>query len=219
MFAHGVFITRRITYIFDKKQISYRMKRIFTLLLLVAAMTTTTQLKAQDLVKGKLDFLKDVTELGVSFDYNKVTVGTEGKEANYLKRKKAEKDAKEPGTGDKWEESWFADRKKHYEPEFSELFTKYSDIKLTEDSASKYLMVVRTKFIEVGYNVAVSSQRAAVNLEVEIYDRANLKKSICKIMMNDMKGGKGQFATGMRIGDAYAKAGKELGRMVSKKVK
>ncbi|MEI3797200.1 MULTISPECIES: hypothetical protein [unclassified Chitinophaga] len=195
------------------------MKKIFTLLLLMAVMMTANQLKAQDLVKGKLDFLKDVTELGVSFDYNKLTVGTEGKEANYLKRKKAERDAKEPGTGDKWIESWFADRKQHYEPKFSELFTKYGDIKLTEDSASKYLMVVRTKFIEVGYNVAVSSQKAAVNLEIEIFDRDNLKKSICKIMMNDMKGGKGQFDMGLRIADAYAKAGKELGQLVSKKVK
>ena len=38
-------------------------------------------------------------------------------------------------------------------------------------------------------------------------------------MLNDMKGGKGQFATGPRIGDAYAQAGKILGKFVAKKAK
>ncbi|MET3879316.1 hypothetical protein [Chitinophaga sp. OAE865] len=195
------------------------MKRIFTFLILLATGTITPVfLKAQEVVKGKLDFLKGTTEMKVVFTYNKLIVGEDGREASYIKRRKAEKEAKEPGSGAAWEQSWFADREKHYEPSFIELFKKYADITLSKDSTPKYVMVVNTRFIEVGYNVAVSSRKAAINLDVEIFDQANMKKSICKVMMDDMKGGKGQFATGLRIGDAYAKAGKELGKMISKKI-
>lgn len=192
------------------------MKRIFTFLVLLVT-ATPFFLKAQDVVKGKLDFLKGTTEMKVVFNYDKLLVGQDGREASYIKRRKAEKDAKEPGTGATWEESWFADREKYYAPNFIELFAKYSDIALSEDTTAKYIMVVTTKFIEIGYNVGVSSRKAAINLEIEIFDQANMKKSICKILMEDMKGGKGQFATGPRIGEAYAKAGKELGKMISKK--
>lgn len=194
------------------------MKRILTFLILLTTGTATPIfLRAQEVVKGKLDFLKGTTEMKVVFTYNKLIVGQDGREASYIKRRKAEKEAKEPGSGAAWEQSWFADREKHYEPSFTELFKKYADITLSKDSTAKYVMVVNTRFIEVGYNVAVSSRKAAVNLDVEIFDQANMKKSICKVMMDDMKGGKGQFATGLRIGEAYAKAGKELGKMISKK--
>ncbi|MEC5146024.1 hypothetical protein [Chitinophaga sp. 212800010-3] len=193
------------------------MNRIYVLLLM-AAIVCPGVLSAQDLVKGKLDFLKGVTEMKVVFAYNKLIVGEDGREAAYIKRRKAEKEAKEPGSGAAWEESWLADRKKHYEPNFSEEFTKNAEIKLSEDTASssKYVMVVNTKFIEVGYNVGVSSHKAGINLEVEIFDQANMKKSVCKIMLNDVRAGKGQFATGPRIGQAYAKAGKQLGKMVGR---
>lgn len=193
------------------------MKRIFTFLVLLTTVMTPFCLKAQEVVKGKLDFLKGTTEMKVVFNYNKLIVGQDGREASYIKRRKAEKEAKEPGTGAAWEESWFADREKHYEPDFTKLFTKYADIKLSKDTTPKYVMVVNSKFIEIGYNVGISSHRAAINLEVEIFDQANMKKSICKVLMDDVRGGKGQFATGPRIGEAYAKAGKQLGKMISNK--
>ncbi|WP_147323458.1 hypothetical protein [Chitinophaga silvatica] len=196
------------------------MKRILSFLVLLTILATPFSSKSQELVKGKLNFLKGVTDLKVSFIYDKLIVGEDGREASYIKRKKAEKEAKEAGSGAAWEESWYADREKHYEPSFIEHFGKFCDINLTKDSsvASKYVMVVHTKFIEIGYNVGIKAKKAAVNLEVEIFDQANMKKSLCKIMLDDMKGGGGQFATGPRIGDAYAKAGKEAGKLIRKKM-
>ncbi|SKA33388.1 hypothetical protein SAMN04488128_103831 [Chitinophaga eiseniae] len=195
------------------------MKKVIPLLLMMAAVVAPGLLKGQDLVKGKLDFLKGVTDMQVRFMYNKMVVGEEGREANYIKRKKAEKEAKEPGSGVAWEEAWLGDRKKYYEPQFKESFTQFAEIKLTDDStaATKYVMVVSTKFIEPGYNVGIASHKAGVNLDVEVFDKDNMKKSICKIIMDDVRAGKGQFATGPRIGVAYSKAGKELGRMIGKK--
>ncbi|TWF33857.1 hypothetical protein FHW36_11147 [Chitinophaga polysaccharea] len=195
------------------------MKKLFALILLAGSFIVSNKSQSQDIVKGNLEFLKDVKEIQVAYVYENITVGKDGKEATYIKRKKAEKDAKTPGSGDEWEKSWINDRTVHYQPKFNETFTKYSKRTISEDATTKYLMEVHTKFIEVGYNVGIQSAKAAVNLEIYIYDAADKSKPLCKIMLNDMKGGKGQFATGPRIGDAYAKAGKVLGKLVAKKAK
>jgi hypothetical protein len=195
------------------------MKKLFTLMLLAGAMLTSAQLKAQDIVKGDLAFLKGEKNINFSFQFDKLTVGEEGKEANYIKKKKAEKDAKEPGKGDEWEKAWLDDRDKHYKPRFMQLFCKYAEMEASEDSSAKYTLIVNTKFIEPGYYAGVKNGPAILNLEITIPDPANPKKVLCKITMDDLKGGKGQITTGLRVGEAYAKAGKELGRLVAKKAK
>lgn len=195
------------------------MKKLFALFVLAGAITATSQLQAQEIVKGDLTFLKGATGVNVTFVYDDLTVGKEGKEANYIKRKKAEKEAKEPGSGVTWEENWNADKEKSYKPRFIKLLSKYTEWPLTEDTKEKYTMVVDTKFIEPGYNVGISSGAAELNLEISIYDSANMKKALCKITMEDVKGGKGQFDTASRIGEAYAKAGKEIGKLIAKKIK
>ena len=195
------------------------MKKLFTFLLLVGAMVTSTQLQAQDIVKGELLFLKGTTDINFVFTYDKLTVGKEGKEANYIKKKRAEKEEKEPGKGDEWEQSWIADRSRYYEPKFIQLFCKHAEMASSEEVKAKYTIVVDTKFIEPGYNVGISSGAAILNLEISIYEAADMKKVLCKIIMEDVHGGKGQFTTGMRVGEAYAKAGKELGKLVAKKTK
>lgn len=195
------------------------MKKLFALFVLAGAVTVTSQLQAQEIVKGDLAFLKDATGVNVTFVYDDLTVGKEGKEANYIKRKKTEKDAKEPGSGATWEENWHADKEKSYKPRFIKLLSKYTEWSLTEDTKEKYTMVVDTKFIEPGYYVGISSGAAELNLEITIYDSSNMKKALCKITMDEVKGGKGQFDSASRIGEAYAKAGKEIGKLIAKKIK
>ncbi|MBO9151296.1 hypothetical protein ACFOTA_03695 [Chitinophaga sp. GCM10012297] len=195
------------------------MKKLLFLAMFAGAPFIALQSKAQEVTKGSLVFLKDVSEMKVSFIYDKLRVGELGKEENYIKKKKKEKNDKEAGKGDEWEKSWYADREKRYHPKFIELFSKYAEIKLDEGAASKYVMVVDTRFIEPGYNVGIKSAYAEIELEIAIYDTADLKKPVCKIRVDREKGGKGQFDTGLRIGDAYAKAGKDFGKLVAKKAK
>jgi hypothetical protein len=195
------------------------MKKLFALILVAGSMMVSATSQAQDVVDGNLAFLKDIPKIQIAYVYDDITVGKDGNEATYIKRKKEEKETKTPGSGAAWEQSWISDRKNHYQPKFNELFTKYSKRTISKAASTKYLMEVHTKFIEVGYNVGISSSKAAVNLEILFYDVEDKSKVLCKIMLNDMKGGKGQFATGPRIGDAYAKAGKVLGKFVAKKSK
>ncbi|HEU4551297.1 MAG TPA: hypothetical protein VFS25_00620 [Chitinophaga sp.] len=195
------------------------MKKLIALFAFTGVLALTGKLQAQEIVKGNLNFLKGATGVNVTFVYDDLTVGKEGKEANYIKRKKAEKEAKEAGSGETWEQNWQADKEKSYKPRFIKLLCKYTGWPLSEDTKEKYTMVVNTQFIEPGYNVGISSGAAVLNLEITIYDSADMKKVLCKITMEDVKGGKGQFDTATRIGEAYAKAGKELGKLIAKKTK
>lgn len=72
------------------------------------------------------------------------------------------------------------------------------------------------RFIEPGYNAGISSGYAEVEMEIAICDTADLKKPVCKIRMEKEKGGKEQFDTGVRIGEAYARAGKDVGKLGEK---
>lgn len=76
------------------------MKKLFAFLLTAGI---SHQLHAQKILKGDLSFLKGIKEINFSFNYDNMMVGEEGEEANYVKRKKAEK-------GDEWEKNWIGDR-------------------------------------------------------------------------------------------------------------
>ncbi|MCF6407175.1 hypothetical protein L3C95_30040 [Chitinophaga filiformis] len=195
------------------------MKKLFALFVLAGAVAVTCKVQAQEIVKGDLAFLKGATGVNVVFVYDDLTVGKDGKEANYIKRKKAEKDEKEPGTGATWEENWHADKTKSYKPKFIKLLSKYTEWALNEDTKEKYTMVVNTKFIETGYYVGISSAAAELNLEIAIYDSSDMKKALCKITMDEVRAGRGMFDNASRIGEAYAKAGKDIGKLIAKKIK
>lgn len=67
--------------------------------------------------------------------------------------------------------------------------------------------------------LGVCAGHARLDLEVSIYDAANMDKVLCKMTMEDVKAGKGQFDTASRVSEAYAKAGKELAKFIMKNSK
>jgi len=87
--------------------------------LLIACISTARAQKI-NLESGKLDFLKGVTELKVEYNYDAVSVGKYKVEQDYVAQKKADYNEKEPGSGDRWETAWFADRSERYAPRFEE---------------------------------------------------------------------------------------------------
>jgi hypothetical protein len=77
---------------------------------LLFACIYTARAQKIKLESGKLDFLKGVTELKVEYNYEAVSVGKYKVEQDYVTQKKADYNEKEPGSGDRWETAWFADR-------------------------------------------------------------------------------------------------------------
>jgi hypothetical protein len=172
------------------------------------------------LVEGDLKALKGEKNIRLEFTYDNMVIGDEKTpEADYKKKKKQELDAKESGRGDKWEKAWVADRKERFEPKFTELFEKYS--KKQVDSNAKYTLIFNTTRTEPGWvGVGIVRRNARIDGDAVIVETANRKNVIAKLEVSNAPGAGGMgydYDTGLRIQEAYAKSGKEIGKLVGKK--
>jgi hypothetical protein len=190
--------------------------------LAIVLITLSTSVLAQKikLTEGDLAPLKGQTSVKTEFQYE-MSVGKFDKEQDYIEQKKKELNEKEPGRGDSWETNWKSDRQERFEPQFRELFSKYSEMSTVGDNA-KYTLIFKTVHTEPGFNVHVMSKPAYIDAEVWIVEAQNpskviAKMTIAKALGRDVFGF--DYETGLRLQEAYAKAGKELGAFVRKNAK
>lgn len=179
-----------------------------------------------DLRSGDVGVLSGQKTVNVEYDYSEFGVGKFATEQEYLDKKSAEYNAKEAGKGDAWKKAWVEDRKARYEPKFEELFNKgLEDKGITAVKARpdvQYTLIVKTKFIEPGFNVGVMRKNAYVDFEVDLVESANKSNKVAEIGMRNVPGGQFggfDFDTGVRIAESYAKAGKSLAAFLDKKLK
>ncbi len=173
-----------------------------------------------DIMKGELIFLKDEKTINIEFTYEKMMVGDDGKEENYIKRKTTELNAKEAGTGDTWAIKWQEDKQMRYEPKFILGFTNLSGMTVSKDA--KYTMIFNTKALEPGYSIGVSKRNAGIDGTVTIVETANRAKILAKLMVerpeeNKFRGA--AFDAGSRIADAYYLSGQKVAKFIKKNMK
>ncbi len=166
-------------------------------------------------VEGDLSVLKDEKSINIEFTYDNMSVGRFDKESEYIDKKKAEYNSKEAGVGDRWEKNWVGDRKSKFEPKFIELFEKSSGMSVSADA--KYTLIFHTTSTEPGYNVYVSRKNAEIDAEVTIVLTADRSKKIATVTVSNAPGrtfSGYDYATGDRIVECYAVAGKKLGKHI-----
>lgn len=185
------------------------MKR-YSVVLISLVFSLNMHAQKMTLAEGNLEFLTGQNQIRVQFTYDenmKVGLLTEGE---YIKKKMADADAKEPGSGKKWKATWYQDRADYYQPKFIENFEKVLDKKgvvlLENGEASTYTMIVNTTFIERGYNVGISSKLASVNMTITFVESADLDKVMTKFTIIKTYGDDSN--DGVRVGNCYARAAK-----------
>ena len=187
------------------------------LMVLISATSFGQKIKV---VKGHIHELAGISELKIAYDYSGLAVGKFEKEADYIEKKVSDKNEDEAGTGDKWKKAWFDDRPLRYEPKFEELLSNYAPaIKSGPDVEAEITMMVHTTFIEPGYNVGVSRKSALINLELTFLkgEEPILEMTLSKSPGSGAMGN--DYDTGYRISEAYAKAGKSLGKYLTSNLK
>jgi hypothetical protein len=207
----------RVTIFISLVQITFMKKSLVIFLLILSVPGFCQQVK---LVEGDLSALKDQSSIGQDFTYENMMIGNgEITESEYIKKKKDEFNTKEAGRGDRWEKEWVADRKQRFEPKFIELFEKYSRLKT--DNRAKYTLIFNTTRTEPGWvGVGIIRKNARIDGEAFIVETANRKNVIAKLTVTNAPGWGGMgydYDTGLRIQEAYAKSGKELGARIRKK--
>jgi hypothetical protein len=193
------------------------MKRLILIMMLASAASAYSQ--KISLKEGKFNSLQGEKSIKLQFVYDDMIVG-DLPEKDYIAKKKEELNLKEPGRGADWEKRWYGDRKERFEPKFIELFTKYAKLTLNEDA--KYTMIIKTTRTEPGWVAAgMIRSDAKVDADVLIVETANPKNVIIKMQVKDSpgRGGMGyDYDSGLRIQEAYAKAGKDLGKIIHDKI-
>lgn len=181
----------------------------------IALFAFSGNLKAQKIkvLEGSIDAVKAESSINLEYTYDNMSVGKFDKEEDYIAKKKEDYNNKEAGKGDTWAKAWVDDRKNRFEPKFEELFTEYSD--KSNSKKAKYTLIFKTIFTEPGYNVGVMRKNAQINAIALIVETANPANVIAKISVDKALGrtfGGYDFDTGGRIAEAYADAGKALGK-------
>ncbi|MCF0042622.1 hypothetical protein [Dyadobacter fanqingshengii] len=178
-----------------------------------------------DLRSGDVAVLSGQKIVNIEYDYSEFGVGKFATEKEYLDKKSAEYNAKEAGKGDTWKKAWVDDRKNRFEPKFEELFNKGMADKGMQAVQSRpdatYTLIVRTKFVEPGFNVGVMRKNAYVDYEVDLVESANKSAKVAQLNLRNVPGGQFggfDFDTGVRIAESYAKAGKSLAAFLDKKL-
>lgn len=198
------------------------MKKLYVLTLLLAFFTGTAYAQKIKILEGSLDALKGIDKINLEYDYSKMGVGKFATEKEYLEKKKKDYNEKEPGKGDEWASSWVADRKNRFQPQFEELFGKHSGITAGDLPNAKYTLIFKTTYTEPGFNIYVTRKNAEIDGEVIIVETANRNNVIARLSILNNPGrtfGGNDYDTGERIQEAYAMAGKSLGKYVKGQLK
>ena len=203
----------------------------FSFFLLCSSLLINFNAIAQDddakLSNADLSFLSGQTKFNIQYNYDNMNVGDKT-EAEYRKDKIAKFDEKEPGKGARWEKNWINARQLAYQPSFEELLNKILTKEKTNVTASedvkdaKYTILVHTIFTEPGFNVVVMKKNPYCIFEISFIDNATNKTKIKTSLKTTgvlFGGSEFDFNPQNSIKEAYAKAGKVLGKEMAKALK
>ncbi len=201
------------------------MKKQLTLLFVLVCTTIMFAQKAK-VSEGSFKNLKGITEFNVVFDYTDVQIPKYKSEEEFLKDKMKKLEEKEPGTGEAFKKSWFADRDERYAPKFIESFNKRFDngeVKIDRNlDSAEYTIKVHTTGLYAGYNVGISRKNAWIDAIIIVYKTDNPDKPILKVKYTKAEGGGAMgydYDSGYRISECYAKLAKTFAKTILKKAK
>jgi len=201
------------------------MKKQLTLILFFLCTSIMVAQKAK-VQEGDWKNLKDITKYNLTFDYSDLEIPKYDNEEEFLKDKMAKRDEKNPGSGEKFKKSWFADRADRYEPKFIESFNKRwkdNEVQVGKDWAeADYTINVHTTFMYAGYNVGVVRQNSKVDALLTVYKNDAPDAILFQVKYTKAEGA-GAFGndydSGYRISEAYAKLSKTFAAHLRKKAR
>lgn len=175
--------------------------------------------------EGDWSNLKNIASYNLVFDYSDLEIPKYDSEEEFLEDKMKKREDKEPGTGEKFKASWFADREERYEPKFIESFNKRWDDKEVQvgyNTGSEYTMKIHTTFMYAGYNVGVVRQNSKIEATIYVYKNDTPDNLLFKAYYTKVEGYGAMgndYNSGYRISEAYAKLAKSFAKDLRKKTK
>lgn len=193
------------------------MKRV--ILLIVVSLFVLNAANAQKIKveSGDLKFLKDVAEISVVFEYPDDLKFGKTTLKEYIDENVNKKEKKEEGSGEEWKENFYADRQR-YNDKFILALEKYTgDLYVAEDDPDfEYTMIVKTTFMEPGFNIGIRSKNSAIDLVINFVKTDAPDVVIASVKISKAPGAAHPDA-GERMADAYYTAAQVFGKYLKKK--
>ena len=194
------------------------MKKIILLIAVSLSILSVTNAQKIKVTSGDMSFMKDLAELSIVFEfpedmkYGKMTL------AEYIEKEKAKREAKKEGDGDIWEEKFIGDQER-FKSQFIYAMEKYAgDLYVVEDDPDyKYTMIVKTTFMEPGFNFGIRSKNSAIDLELNFVETEKMEDIIATISVKKAPGAAHPDKR-ERVADAYFTAAQSLGKYFKKKL-
>lgn len=203
-----------------------KLKAIIGILVFALLFCSGAQAQKIKLVSGDLSFFRDITELNTEFDFSEFGVGKFKTEQDYIDKKVKDYNKDEEGKGDTWEAEWQADKTDVFGPKFNEFFNLImlageNNTVSGDFPDAEYTMILKTTFLEPGYNVGISRKDAMINVKAIFVKTEDKSVEVAVITMDKVKGGGfwgGDFDAAYRIGGVYQEAGSDLASYILNKV-
>ena len=202
-------------------------KRLFILASLLLTVNATFAAIVK-LNSGSLGFLKGETQVNVVYSYEGMRVSKFEHEQDYIDKKVAEFNNKEAGKGELWRQGWVADRAERYQPKFEELLNRYladrkSSLKFGSFKDAKYTLILKTTFTEPGWvGLGLIRQSSLISADAVFLETQNRATPLAALTITKSPGFGAMgydYDPAIRIQESYAKAGKEFGIFIGKKIK
>ncbi len=190
--------------------------KIFVLLFCV----TTVWSQRFDVLSGKIEALKDISDYNVTFTYDGMEIHGYASEEDFLKEKR-EKREKNPQKAEAFVENWYAYRKTKYEPAFIAYFNgrfPKSEVKMGENPQAKYTLNVKTTWLYPGYGIGVGGEEAKISAILTVFETANPSNVLVAIEFDKSIGldSKNYNDLSDRISGAYEKLAKNFAMQVKR---
>jgi hypothetical protein len=192
------------------------MKAIVLLLMILSSTISLSQ--KMKMIEGNISNIEHINKYDLVLVYDNLKIPNYDSEEDFLKDKISDREEKEAGSGERFKESWFADRESKFYPKFIESFNKRFDnneISISEKSNAKYIIKVHTQELYPGYNVGVRSHVAEITANISIYEKGKLENILFSVVYIDVPG-TARYNSGDRIAECYAKLAKEFAKKIKK---
>lgn len=195
------------------------MKKLLILAIMLSSFVVVNAIKVHS--AGNLVFLNGVSTVNVRFTYDNMIVNGMT-ETDYVKKKVSEYNAQKPGRGDEFAKTWETNKQHVYPNHFIELFEKNCDMVNNNFFEQKYSIIVNTNFFDPGLHAGVGHKTAEISVVVRIVETAYPDKVLGEITILNSSGHAGlghEFDAASRVAEAYAKAGRECGKIIKEACK
>ncbi|WP_128331051.1 hypothetical protein [Apibacter sp. HY039] len=190
-------------------------KTIYSLFSLFITLLINAQ--KMEVLSGDFNFLKNVKEINVVFDYSDVTFYRKKMpESQYIQLRSDQVEAKE--TTENWQQTWNEYKEIKFPDKFFASANKYIEpntITFTKNSQSPYTLIIKTIWIRPGSAIL----QALVSTTLHFVETNNPSKELLVISSKEAPGKSYAIHRNIIISEGYAMTGKKLANLLNKKIK